>query len=218
MFVMTSDIRIGQYRSIKANSVTWKCGTGNFTDTCAITLPLSPYVRKQGAKTGQANGVMETNGGAQMKRVNSVPFKRGDEVVVALGYDQRNVEVFRGYVLKVNFADNMVIECEGYAYLLREKYFTKSYEKTTLKKILMDLTAGTGIKLSPRMDDVPLSSVWFKNSPALKVLEWVQKELCCRVFFDGEYLYAGASKFVYADPTRSQDAVKLRVGLHHSFV
>ena len=211
MFYMTSDIRIGHYAGIKANAVTWRSGIGNYIDTCTITLPLSPYMKKQGSKTKQNTGVMSM-AGASIKRVDDFPFKKGDKVQVSLGYSNRNSLVFEGFVQKVNFQEKLVLECEGYANQLRDKYFSKSYQKTTLKQILLDLTAGTDILLSNRIDDVPLTNVWFKNCTKLKVLEWVQKELCCKVFFDGRYLYAGVSKFVYVDPGRSQLPIKLRVG------
>ena len=212
MFYMTSDIRIGQYSGVKANSVTWRSSTGNYIDTCSITLPLSPYMKKQGSKTMQNTGIMTSTTGAPIKRIDTFPFKKGDKVQVNLGYSNRNELVFEGFIRKINFQDNLILECEGYASQLRDQYFSKSYQKTTLKQILMDLTNGTDIVLSSRIDDVPLTNVWFKNCEKLKVLEWVQKELCCKVFFDGSYLYAGVSKFVYADPKRSQAPVKLRVG------
>ena len=204
MFHMTSDIQVGTYTNIKANKVSWRTSSGNFIDTCSIVLPLSPYMRKEGAKTVQQDGVMSSVSGTKVKRVNSIPFAKGDFVRVSLGYDNRNTLVFEGFVHRINYTENLVLECEGYANQLREKYFSKSYQKTTLKQILTDLIQGTDILLSPRIDDVPLTNVWFKNATAFKVLEWVQKELCCKVFFDGKYLYA--------DPERSTGSVRLRVG------
>ena len=204
MFTMTSDITIGSYM-VKANRVEWKSSTGDFTDTCSLILPLAPYVRHRDQTTSAAVGM-------GMGRVERCPFGKGDEVTVCLGYGGRNMPVFRGFVLRVNFRNQLVIECEGYAYLLRERYFSKSYAQTTVKDLLKELVAGTGIELSPHVDHIPLTNVWFKNAPAHKVLEWLQKECCCQVFFDGKYLYAGASRYVYADPDRSMRPVKVRVG------
>ena len=211
MFVMTSDIVIGGYR-VKPNHVVWKSATGNFTDTCSITLPLSPFVKRSQSMTEHSDGIAETESGVKVSNLKQMPFKKGDRVTVKLGYDKRNQEVFKGFVLRINYTDKLILECEGYSYQLRELYFNKSYQTTTLKKLLMDLISGTDIKLSPSTDDVPLSNVWFKNATGLKVLEWVQKELCCCVWFDGEYLYAGASKYVESNPTRKTQDVKLKVG------
>ncbi len=205
MFAMTSDIRIDRYAQVKANSVTWKSSTGDFTDTCVITLPLAPYVQKNTTTT-------EHTGGARMAAVETCAFRKDDEVIVRLGYNNDNREVFHGFVARVNFRSQLVLECEGYSYQLRDRYFNKSYQNTTLRKLLKDLISGTDIQLSPRIDDIPLTNVWFKNAPALKVLEWLQKECCCRVFFDGRYLYAGASRYIHADPERGTQEVKLRIG------
>ena len=211
MFTLTSDIQIGQYK-VKPSAVEWKAGTGSFTDTCRIILPLSPFVKHEQPTTGHAKGVAETVSGVTMSNFKQVPFQRGDKVIVCLGYDGRNEEVFRGFVNVLNYADQLHVECEGYSHQLRKKYFSKSYKTTTLKKLLTDLISGTDIKLSPICDDIPLQEVWFKNATGHKVLEWVQKELCCRVWFDGEYLYAGASKYVKPNPTRPDKDVKVRIG------
>lgn len=212
MFILTSDIRIGNYRAIKPNGVVWKSSVSNFADTCTITLPLASFVRRTQPMTEQVDGVVEMAAGNSVAQFKQMPFRRGDKVIIALGYDGRNVEVFRGYVLRINYADQLVIECDGYSYPLRDLYFSRSYQTTTLRRILQDLTAGTDIRLSPAIADIPLQNVWFKNATGLKVLEWVRKELCCQVWFDGEYLYAGASKFVRPNPTRNTSDICLRIG------
>lgn len=212
MFILTSDIRIGDYRAIKPNRVEWKSSVGTFTDTCTITLPLAPFTRRTQTTTEQTDGVAEMTQGSRIADFKQVPFHRGDKVFVSLGYDGRNVEVFRGYVLRINYTDQLIIECDGYSYPLRDLYFSRSYQTTTLRKILQDLTTGTDIRLSPAIADIPLQNVWFKNATGLKVLEWVRKELCCQVWFDGEYLYAGASKFVCPDPTRTASDIRLQIG------
>lgn len=211
MFTLTSHIEIGQY-AVKPSAVEWKSSTGDYTDTCTITLPLSPFVRHVQHITEHADGVAESVSGSPMRNFNEVPFRKGDAVRVCVGYDGRTEEVFRGFVSTINFANQMLVECEGYSYQLRDRHFNKSYQKTTLKQLLTDLCAGTGIKLSAACDNVPLTDCWFKNAPGLKVLEWVQKELCCRVWFDGEWLYAGASKYVKANPDRPTADVKVRIG------
>lgn len=211
MFILTSDILIGNYK-VKPNAVSWRSGIDNFTDTCTVVLPLSPFVKRQQSMTEHGDGVAETASGVKVNNLKQMPFKKGDSVIVKLGYGQKKQEVFRGFVLQVNYSDKLSVECEGYSYLLREKYFSKSYQSTSLKMILSDLIAGTKIRLSPSSDDIPLTNVWFKNATGLKVLEWVKKELCCRVWFDGEYLYAGASKFASANPTRKPTTTNLKVG------
>lgn len=162
--------------------------------------------------TEHGEGIASTESGTLVQNFKEMPFRREDKVVVRLGYNNRNEEVFSGYVHAINYTDQLVIECEGYSHPLRNKYFSKSYRQTTLKKLLTDLIEGTDIQLSPACDDIPLQGVWFKNATGHKVLEWVQKELCCRVWFDGPFLYAGASKYVSPNPDRKTSATEIRIG------
>lgn len=182
MFIMTSDIQIDG-RSIKPNSVKWKCSVSDFTDTCTITLPLSIYTKTNGVTTDSSEKAPE------------IVFKEGMRVEVSLGYDGKNTPRFRGFISRVNYTTPLTIDCEGFSYPLRKVRFNRSYKTTTAKQILQDLTAGTGIVLSKDIPSIPLKNVWFKDCPGVKVLEWFQKECLCAVFFDFDTLYIGASKF-----------------------
>lgn len=173
---MTADISIGNYRNIRPSEVQWHCSVANFTDSCSITLPLSSYVRSSDSST-------------------DCPFRMGDKADVKLGYDGENIRVFSGFVSRINMGEALVIECEGYSYGLRNRKFKRSYRSTTVKGLLSDLTAGTGIRLSDRTDDIRIDNVTFNNTPGLKVLEWLQKECACRVYFNFDTLYAGASQY-----------------------
>lgn len=182
MFIMTSDIKIGGC-SVKPNAVKWKCSVSNFTDTCTISLPLSIYNKTTGLKTETSDNTQEFT------------FTEGMKVEVLLGYDNENTRRFAGFVNRINYAMPLSVECEGYSWQLRKVRFSKSYKTTTAKRILQDLTAGTDIKLSKYIPNIPLQNVWFKDCPGIKVLEWFQKECLCAVFFDFDTLYVGASKF-----------------------
>jgi len=175
MFHLSSNIDIGDFKGINPSEVKWRCSVSDFTDTCTIALPLRPYVQNDSQ--------------------NKTAFREGDAVWVRLGYDGRNDTVFRGFVRRVNFGKPLTLDCEGYSYLLKDTVFSKSYEKTTIKQILQDLTRGTGIQLSKMIPDVALANVTFSKAPGMKVLEWFQKECACTVFFDFDTVYAGASKF-----------------------
>jgi len=191
--------------AVKPSAVRYKMSVGNYIDTCTVTLPLAPYVksRDQGTEATPDTG---------MTYQRSCVFRYGDSVEVALGYNNELATVFRGFVFRINYKDQLVIECEGYAFQLRDKEVNKSYQKTTIRQILMDVTLGTDIKLSPVIDDVPLTNVTFKNVSRLKVLEWLQKECACRVWMDEDYLYAGASSYVYPNPQYQNRTVKVKIG------
>lgn len=198
MFIMTSDITIGGVTGVRANAVKWKCSVGNFTDTCTISVPIPIWL-----KSSRIGTELEE----QENDDNMPECQVGDKVIVKLGYDGNNTPRFSGFVKRINYASPLEIICEGYSYLLSRVVFTKSYESTTVLDILKDLTAGTEIKLSDAIPDIPLKGVRFKNCPGLKVLEWFQKECLLAVFFDFDTLYVGASKFGLKKPTQ-----KIRLG------
>lgn len=207
MFLMTSNITIGDFTAIKPKSVKWKCSVSNFVDTCSIELPLRTYLR------ANDNILLQYPDGTTEKRTSDlaakqgVIFTEGLAVSVDLGYNNRNTTRFMGFVKRINYGKPLVIECEGYSYLLKDKVFTKTYTTTTVKSILNDLVTGTDILLSDAIPVIPLKNVVFKNCPGLKVLEWMQKELLLSVFFDFNTLYVGSSKYGLKKPT-----VKLQLG------
>jgi hypothetical protein len=193
-FAMTSSIFVGAYE-VKANEVQYKCSATSFVDTCTIKLPLASSLRKTVSGTDDIGGRRRT------------VFAEGDRVEVSLGYDRDDYLCFRGFVARINYAVPLELECEGYSYQIKNKVLNKSYKKTTIKEILSDLCAGTDIVLSGAVPDADVDNVSFKNAPGLKVLEWLQKELLCAVYFDFDQLYAGPSLYAPGKPSAS-----LRIG------
>lgn len=194
-FRMTSDISIGAYKAVKASDIAWRVSVASFTDTCTIKLPLATSIKK----TVEGTDIPRNN-------VQTV-FAVGDKVRVACGYNGDNQLRFLGYVARINYAVPLVLECEGYSYQLKHKTFTRSYKSTTLVQLLTDLTDGTEILLSSYIPDVTIENVTFNNVASLKVLEWLQKELLCTVYFNEDSLYAGPSKYAVPKPTE-----RLRLG------
>lgn len=191
MFVMTSDITIGNHR-VKPSDVQWQTSASDFADTCTIRLPMSIYARTDGTTTKVA-GVPN--------RITKTAFRKGDKVEVRLGYNGKNTLRFSGFVSRVNLQVPLTIDCEGYSYQLKDKLFTKSYKTTTAKDVLKDLIEGTDIELSEYIPNIPLTNVWFRQAPGLKVLEWFKSECLCRVCFYGNILYVGASKYAVPKPS-----------------
>lgn len=197
--VNNSDGIITKFRDIKPSAVKWHCSVSSFTDTCTINLPLRPYL----SNTGKNNTIFSE----KIKESSNTIFHQGDYVEVWLGYNYDKHCFFKGFVKRVNYAQPLVLECEGYSYLLKDVVFTKSYQSTTIRNILEDLTRGTNIKLSEYIPDVRLKNLTFKNIPGLNMLEWFAKECLCAVYFDENILYVGASKYAIPRPTE-----QLRIG------
>lgn len=186
MFVMTSDIRIGKYR-VKPNAAKWRSSVLSIVETAIISLPRVSYM-KYTQQTTDDNTV--TLGSIDKVPDNGLVFDEGNKVSLSLGYDGVNKQRFMGFVKRINQADKLEIECEGYSYQL-PKVFNKSYATTTVKDILKDLIKDTDIQIAEQTADVKVSAVRFKNASGLQVLEWMQKELHLAVYFDFNQIYVG---------------------------
>jgi len=199
MFYMTSDIRIkmrdGRTAQVKPASVKWKSDVNQLVESCTITLPLYPYLKSTIEATEIFSGEREC------------VFEVGGEVSVKLGYDTENETVFTGFVAAVNYGERLELLCEGYAFLLKDKTFTKSYKSVQLRQLLQDLTKDTPIVLSKSIPDLKITNATFKATKAMDVLEWLKKELLCAVVFRGDSLFAGASPF-----GEKLGSAKLRLG------
>lgn len=182
-FYLTSDITIGNYTKIKPNKVSWKTDVGNFIDTCNITLPrISHLINDYEDKTADLNE-------GQVKKIYQ--FKEGDKVSVSLGYNNKNIKRFEGFVRNVKLGIPVELECEGYGYQLYDIIFNKTYSSVTVKQLLKDLTSGTDIQLSPELPDIPLKNLRFKNATGIQVLEFLKKECQLAVYFNFSELYVG---------------------------
>jgi len=133
MFVLNSNITIGQYKNVKPHGVKITKSVFSFVNKCVIKVPITARIK-------QGNGEVVTQSADTAKL-----FKEGDAVYVELGYNNKLIKEFKGFVSRVNFTTPVEIECEGYSYLLKQKTFVKSFKNTTLRKLLEYLVAGTEI-------------------------------------------------------------------------
>ena len=198
-FYLTSSITIGNYPNVKPNKVSWKTDVGNFTDSCTITLPrITHMVNENPDKT---RDVDVTN-----QKDNIYQFKEGDKVEVLLGYNNKNEKRFSGFIRRVKMGIPVELECEGYGYQLYDVIFNKTYQNVSVKQLLKDLTAGTEIKLSDEIPDIPLKNVRFKNATGIQVLEYLKKEISLAVYFNFDELYVGTMF------GKVQKRVKVKIG------
>ena len=113
-------ITIGKYRLAMLDTVEIHKSVELLADTCVIKLPGSVY-----------NHALKIEDEQGKDRI-----KRGDVIVVKLGYDNKLKEEFRGYVLNLSTDDDsVVINCEDDLFLLRKKVKDKEFLKTNVKTI-----------------------------------------------------------------------------------
>ena len=178
MFRMTCDIKIGLFKPVKPNAVTWNRSVDNFSDTATIKLP--------------AITMLKTTGDLYQRVQTGLQFKEGMNVTIMAGYNGHNDTPFKGFIRRINYTIPLEVECEGYSYQLRKKLdFNKSYVNTTVKTILTDLVSGTDIKLSSQIPVIPLDKATFVNCTGIQVLEWFKDKCLLTVSFNQDILYVG---------------------------
>lgn len=178
MFLMTADINVGPYKPFKPNAAHWVRSIDNYTDTASFKVPGIAKMKVDGDK---------------YKLVDTgLQFTEGMTVEILCGYDGRNVTRFKGFIKRVNYSLPLEIECEGYSYQLRKKEgYTKSYKSTTAKALLADLVAGTDIKLSDNIPNIPLKNIYFKNVRGTDVLDYLKEKCLLTIYFNYDVLYCG---------------------------
>ncbi|MDR1274595.1 MAG: hypothetical protein LBK12_08595 [Odoribacteraceae bacterium] len=124
MFRLTAKIEIRSAKTWtfdKVASVEITRDTDTLTDTCVMQLPRK--VTWQG----------ET----------SLPFKRGDEVTVSLGYDDALQLAFRGFITTIGLKTPVTITCEDYMFTLKQVEAKKrAYASATIGQVLADQSPG----------------------------------------------------------------------------
>jgi len=190
---MQCNIKIGSFKAIKPHSLSWRRSLANYSDMAVFIVP------------GVARLHTTDN---QYAIVNSAEqFAEGMAVSAFAGYNDVQQLRFMGFIRHINYTIPVEVECEGYSYLLRKKEgYTASYKTTTAKEVLTDLCAGTLIKISNDIPDIPLEKIFFKNVKGTDVLEYLKEKCLLSVYFKMDTLYCG---LLMPDASKT---VKLRLG------
>jgi hypothetical protein len=177
MFVLESQIKIGDYAFDSIHDVEISKSVDELADTATIKLPTKFKVRQDGAE-----------------RFTEEAIKIGDPVRIVLGYEGKySGEEFVGYVKKISPKTPLEIHCEDAMWLLRRKNITKSWtEKTTLAEVLREVVKNTPIELADKLPEIPLSKWIIKNANGTQVLQKIKDELLMSVYIDDDgKLYCG---------------------------
>jgi hypothetical protein len=189
MIRLTSNIKIGTYTFRGVVSVNIESSWDIFTDTCKITLPRRVSWKGKALATG-----------------SDPLIKKGDQVSVSLGYDDKNTPIFEGYVTSVSSKIPVEITCEDKMWKLKQSTFTNSYKTVTLKKLLQDMLLG-GIQFeAPTVELGPFRVS--KASPA-QVLDELRNTYFLKSFFRAGKLYVGLAYWASLQKTH-----KIRFDLH----
>lgn len=198
-FQLNSVIKIGNYKPfVGVHSVDIKKSIRTYMDTAVIELPGVCILKKTKSDDKDSG-----SGSEDVTQVASV-FKRGDKVVINLGYDGQMKVEFKGYVSRVNKTTPCQIECQGYAFELHSKKINKVFKNTSLKDVLNYIVYGTNIVLGD-VPSAPMSKCLLLGQSGISALEAVKKMFggVLFIWMDDNVMNATLS---YLDFTESQSA------------
>jgi hypothetical protein len=181
MYNLSSNIVIGNY-DFKVHELRIKKSLHSYMDTAIIKLPTSARCKNKDGSITQSIATAKY-------------FAVGDKVVIDLGYDGKLKNEFTGFVSRINFTTPLEIECEGYAWQLRQKSFKGSFKKITVKELLEQLIVGTDIVLDKEMDkfEIPITNFTIPEQPILGILDYLKEHCMCSIFFKNNILFCGLS-------------------------
>ena len=191
MFVLGSDITIGNFRFNGVNEVHIKRSLHSIADTAAIVLPSIAKIVTNGSSTP---GIVITGN----------QFRDGDPVTIKLGYNGNLQTEFRGFVKRRNLNTPLEVECEGYSWLLRRNTINIFQSSIKVKDLLEK--AITGIDANYKIDvqcdvDLELSNISIEDKNGFDVISNISKytdgALSC-FFIQPDILWCGLIYSPYA--------------------
>lgn len=166
MLRLCSEIRIGNFITSQPVEVkitsTWRV----VGDSCTISLPnLKSLLKNQ-------------------------QFKRGDKVIVKLGYNDSLRTEFQGFVKSVRPNTPLMLECEDYIYKCKEVMLESKSCSSLFEVLALIKTKLPEIEIDKRVTDITFGSLRVDCSAAV-LLEKLVKDFGLAAFFKGKVLYVG---------------------------
>ncbi len=150
----------------------------SLTDTCEVQLP----------KKIKWQNVVKNN--------FKPPVKRGDKITVKLGYDDELKTIFTGFIRSIDAKVPIVIKCEDGMFLLKQQAVKpKAYKDASLKEIITDLLAGTGIDFKLIDDNLKIGKYRITRKTVSEELQELKEKHMLMSYFrridDKDVLYVG---------------------------
>lgn len=124
-------------------------------------------------------------------------FRKGDSIIIELGYDEKNTVEFKGYITHVSADVPIVLKCEDESWKLKQLPVNISLKNTTLQGFLEHIMPGYTIDA---LEGLELGPVRFAKTTAAKVLEKLREEYGLYSYFKNDTLVCGK---VYADDSEA---------------
>jgi hypothetical protein len=177
MFVLKSEIKIGDFTFRSVTEVEITKSVEDLSDTATIKMPSKFKIKQNGEQ-----------------KYTEEAIKVGDKVSILLGYENQYEGVeFTGFITSVGSKIPLEIKCEDAMWLLRRKNINKAFNtKTELKTILQEVVSGTEIQLSSKIPQFGIDKFIIQNANGTQVLQKLKEDFGLSVYLDDEgKLYAG---------------------------
>lgn len=182
MLRLTSEIQIEDFKFKGVTNVEIDSSWENLTDICKITIPRNLAWKGQ--------------------KITDL-IKRGNKVVVKLGYNDDNKEVFQGYVRDISSKIPVEITCEDGMFLLKKGEIKKSYKSVDTKTICKDII-GKIVNYKVVANAIVGTFRIDKATPA-KVLEYLRSNYFIKSWFREGLLYVGLAYYAGLQRERKFD-------------
>lgn len=169
MFVLNSNIEIGEKKFNRVHSVEIQSDSKRIEDIAVIKLPTTARLKRAGEFVSE----VET----------AKTFAVGDEVKIQLGYDGELIEEFHGYVKQVHPNTPLEIECEDSIYPLKRKNLKKSFRSTTLEELIEFIIADTNIQVQNEIPEIKFTHFYFRDISGAKALQKLKDEYGLTIYF-----------------------------------
>lgn len=151
----------------------------NLTDTAKIIVPRKLSFKGKPIVIG----------------ANSI-FERGQPVNIQLGYDNKLITRFNGFISKIDPRLPISIECEDAMYSLKKNQLaTKTFNPVTLKNLLAYIIPA-GVKYEATMDQGLGKFQIANNATTAMVLDYLRQKFSIYSFFRDGVLYVGLAYVV----------------------
>lgn len=139
-----------------------------YIDTASIVVPTICVLNDNGTRT--------TSNISQQ-------IKRGDKVSIQLGYNDTMNTEFVGFVNRLIYGKTTTLECENYAFQLRDKEPIKdSFKSIELKDLLNKIIESTDIQIGD-CDSMKIERFFIDNKSRIDILDYIKTKLLMEVYF-----------------------------------
>lgn len=172
-FYPNSEITVGNFKFQGVHQVRVRRSIHSAIDMATITVPNKALIKRGNGEPVDAN--------------TGDLMKPGDAVRIDLGWNGELVNEFSGFVTRVGKGLPVLLECEGYSYLMRKNIsVSRVLEKTTVKEVLeyaIGKRDGSGKLLKqPKTPielectvDIPLVGVLMSGANGMQLVEHVKR-------------------------------------------